>query len=108
MAMKKLNRTAAVEETRFRFEKKGDALEGYYMGAETFEHNGDSLTKHRFQTDDGEVVSTLGSYVLNQDLKGVGAGVRVRVTFDGKVKTKKGRTANAYTIEIDSDDVLSA
>jgi hypothetical protein len=108
MAMKKLTRTAAVEETRFRFEKKGDALEGYYVGSETFNHNGDELTKHRFKNDDGEIVSTLGSYVLNQDLKSVESGVRVRITFDGKVKTKKGRTANAYTIEVDADDRVSA
>lgn len=111
MAMKKLNPKASLDgnEIRVRLtEEKGASIEGYYLGSETFEFNGDELTKHRFKNDDGEVLSTIGSFVLNEDLKAVPRGTRTRVTYDGKVKTKKGRMAHAFTIETDDEDQLSA
>lgn len=103
MAMQKVERKSYGDEERAKLENKGDTLEGYYQGAESFQHNGKDLTKHRFKNEAGKIVSILGSHQLNEDLPQVPVGSFTRVTFDGKSKTKRGTSVNNYTIEFESN-----
>lgn len=103
MAMQKIERKAKGDETRFKFEKEGQVLEGYYQGAETFNHNGKDLTKHRFKDENGKVVGIIGTYSLNEDLPQIPVGSFTRITYGGKKPLKGGRTVNEYQIEFESN-----
>lgn len=103
MAMQKIERKSFGDEIKVKLENKGDVLEGYYEGSETFELNGKTLTKHRFKNEEGKIVSILGSYQLNEDLPQVPKGSFTRVTYEGKTKTKRGGTVNNYAIEFESN-----
>ena len=103
MAMQRIERKSFGDETRAKLEKEGDFLEGEYLGAETFDHQGKPLTKHRFKDENGKTVSILGSHQLNEDLPKVPTGSFTRVTFQGKSRTKRGGTVNNYLIEFESN-----
>lgn len=75
----------------FKFEKKGDVLEGFYMGS--FDYTGDygPTKKHIFQTSEGAVV-IFGQRNLMQQLPSATVGATLRITYTGdKVSDKKGR-----------------
>lgn len=106
MAMKKLVQTGKdfKKDEQFRFEEAGDTLRGYYLGSETFEHNGKELTKHRFQEAGGKTIGVLGGYTLNNEMPNVPEGVMTEVIFDGKKKLGGGKSVGTYTINYDEDD----
>lgn len=107
MTMKRLNNTNSSEgELRIRLDV-GQSMEGYYLGSDTFEHNGDELTKHLFKNDDGETNSIVGSYVLNTELKQVEKGTRTRVTYNGKGTNKRGKPYHKWTVEFDDEDKVA-
>jgi hypothetical protein len=110
MALQKKTRKAFEDpnETRFQFDTEGDVAAGYYLGAETFTANGDELTKHRVQTEDGKTVSFLGNYMLNSDLSEQDVGYWIQITYEGQKKSKKGRMFNSFDIQIDPEKRLSA
>jgi hypothetical protein len=103
MAMQKIERKSFGDETRVKLEKEGDILEGYYQGAETFDHKGKPLTKHRFKDENGKTVSILGSHQLNEDLPKVPVGSFTRVTYEGQRRTKRGTPVNNYSIEFEEN-----
>lgn len=77
--------------TVYKFENKGDKLEGYYMGS--FDHEGDygPTKKHIFDTESGAVV-VFGQRHLMQTLPTVKAGTMVRITYNDDLAPKaKGR-----------------
>jgi hypothetical protein len=96
---------------KFKFQKAGDVLTGYYLGSETIEINGEPATKHNFKTGSG-LVSPLGTADLNRRLADVPEGTMTRVTYKGKVsvrnnKLKKSYMMNSFEIEVDEDDVIA-
>lgn len=102
--MKKVERkVSGQDDIRFKFERAGQVLEGYYLGAESFDHNGKQLTKHRFKDAEGKVVGILGTHGLNEDLPQVPVGSFTRITYEGKKNLKGGRTVNNYAIEFESN-----
>jgi hypothetical protein len=103
MAMKALNKGSS-DETRIRLENVGDTLEGYYVGTDSFDYKGDTLTKQLFQNDDGDTISIIGSKTLNEDLAEVAKGIRVRITYGGKATSKNGRKYHKYAVEFDDED----
>lgn len=104
MAMQKLETTAKSEYEFITLEEKGDSVEGYYIGSETFDKDGDELTRHLFDVG-GEKQSLLGGKVLNDRLGKIEKGTRTRVTFLGKVKGKNGRSYKNFDIEFDAEDI---
>lgn len=105
MAMK--TKIASERGEKFKFENKGDQLEGYYLGSEQREINGDPVTVHNIKTDKG-LFSPFGSYDLNRKLADMQNGVRVRITFNGKKSLGKGKTVKEFTVEYDEDDTIEA
>lgn len=110
MAFKQLKADSFEDETQVRFETAGQQIEGYYLGTVTFTSpkTGETYTKHRFRSDTGELISCLTTAVLSEDLARVPTNTMTRLTYNGMVKTKKGRSAKSFTIEVDSDNVLQA
>lgn len=77
--------------TVFKFETKGDVLEGYYMGS--FDHEGDygPTKKHIFDTKSG-AICIFGQRHLIQTLPSVKPGTMVRITYNDDLAPKaKGR-----------------
>lgn len=77
--------------TVFKFEAKGDVLEGYYMGS--FDHEGDygPTKKHIFDTKNG-AICVFGQRNLIQTLPTVKPGTMVRITYTDELAPKaKGR-----------------
>lgn len=77
----------------FKFENKGDKMEGYYMGS--FDHTGDygPTKKHVFQTERGAEV-IFGQRHLMQQLPAIVPGTMVRITWTDELAPKaKGRAA---------------
>lgn len=75
----------------YKFENKGDKMEGYYMGS--FDHTGDygPTKKHVFQTERGAEV-IFGQRHLMQQLPNIKAGTMVRITYTEDLAPKaKGR-----------------
>lgn len=90
---------------QFKFEQKGQALEGYYVGS--FDHVGDyaPTKKHIFQTDKG-LQTVFGQTHLTQLLEGISPGCLVRVTLTGTKKLKKGNPMKLYELEYDEDQTM--
>ncbi len=77
--------------TAFKFENKGDVLEGYYMGSFDFEGDYGPTKKHVFDTDKGAVL-VFGQRNLIQTLPTVKPGTKVRITYTDDLAPKaKGR-----------------
>ena len=108
MAMKKLEQKKRdfANDEKFKFEEEGDTLEGYYLGSETFEYEGDELTKHRVRRDDGKTVSFIGGSVLNNELPGIPVGSLVRIERGADKKLKGGKHMATYQIDYDDEDCI--
>lgn len=89
----------------FKFEAPGQEFQGYYLGAKTFEKDGDTIVLHVFKTDSGNT-GIFGSKQLNDDLPKVTQGTMTYITFQGQVKAGKGKK-NVYEIEMDDEIVLT-
>jgi hypothetical protein len=96
-----------VESEKFKFEKAGQVLEGYLVGTEIINFDDKDVPKYTIQTTDGNK-GILASYQLKEGLEKLPMNTKVRITFNGKVKLKGGKTMNDFKIESDVTDVLKA
>lgn len=76
--------------TAFKFENKGDVLEGYYMGSFDYEGDYGPTKRHIFNTKNGAVV-VFGQRNLMQTLPSIKPGTMVRITYTDEKITAKGR-----------------
>lgn len=91
---------------RFKFEVAGTELVGYYLGSQEIPINGKNVKRHSFKTATG-VVSTLGSANLDDGLTEATPGALTRVVFEEEGRTKKGNRFKRFTVQQDTDDVMS-
>lgn len=93
--------------TVFKFEKKGDQLEGYYMGSFDFEGDYGPTKKHVFSTSNGATV-VFGQRNLIQTLPTVKAGVMLRITYTDELPAKaKGRQPmKLFKFEQDKKNII--
>ena len=91
---------------KFKFEKEGDVLTGYYLGDDTINVNGKEILRHLFQRKDGVKVSTLSQYKLDELLAKATPGNLIEATYTGKKKTKNGGGMKNYKVRVDSDDTI--
>lgn len=91
---------------RFKFEVAGTELVGYYLGSQDIPINGKNVKRHSFKTKTG-VVSTLGSANLDDGLSEATPGALTRVIFEEEGRTKKGNRFKRFTVQQDTDDVMS-
>ncbi len=102
MALKKVVRLDNTDS--FKFENKGDKLEGYYKKTTEVTINGQNVKKHIFETANG-LVSVLGQFDLGKQLAEVPANSRVVATLMGIQKLKGGKTMKIYDVAYDDADV---
>jgi len=83
-------------------EKKGDALEGIYLGTEEIDSNqsNGSFTSYRIQRKDGAIFGATGA-LLENTMGQIPAGSLVRIVYEGTVKLKSGRTGKDFTVMVD-------
>lgn len=78
-----------------------DPIEGTFVGVR--EDVGPNESKlYTIKTDKGEV-KVWGSTVLDDKLMGVPQGSKVRIEYEGKLKSKKGTQYHSYKVFIDTD-----
>lgn len=81
-------------------------LEGELVNIET-NVGPNSSTLYTIKKDDGTELKVWGSTVLDDRFLGVPKGTYVRVTYEGKAKSKKGTYYHNYKVYIDEDSVPS-
>ena len=92
--------------TAFKFENKGDVLEGYYMGSFDYEGDYGPTKRHMFNTKQGAVV-VFGQRNLMQTLPSIKAGTMVRITYNEDKITAKGRAPmKVFGFEQDRKDTV--
>ena len=71
------------------------------------EHNigPNESTMYTIEKDNGEEVKVWGSTVLDDRFMGVSVNTYVKVTYEGKAKSKKGTYYHNYKVFIDEDSV---
>lgn len=108
MALKKAVSSDSGDVARFKFEKKGDRINGYYIRTEVIQIEGKDVKKHIFSTSDG-LVSVLGQANLEKQLlENNCKNVYVEAVFTGQVqKLKGGRTMKLYDLSFDDEDKYS-
>lgn len=79
--------------------KKGDALEGIYLGKQ--ENVGpNKSTMYEFRTTDRGVVSVWGSMVLDVRFKNLSAGQEVKVVYLGEAESQKRKGQFYHNYEV--------
>jgi hypothetical protein len=104
MAMKEIADTGSGE--KFKFENKGDTIEGFYLGSGSITINGKPVVKHSFQKADGTVVSPLGNYKLDELLSKVTVGAWTKVEYTGLQKLKAGKTLKGFRVASDDERMV--
>lgn len=84
------------------FEKKGQQVEGYYLGFKNIETDYGPSKLHVFKGEDGNF-GVYGSHKLDEKLASVPAGAMTFVTFDGKVKIPGGKTMKRFDVDYDDE-----
>lgn len=104
MALERVQRTD--DATSFKFTKKGDTLQGYYIKTDTITIDGREVKRHLFETDTG-LISVLGQADMHKQLMDGDCVNRfVEVVFSGTVKKLKGgRTMKLYDVAVDRTKV---
>ena len=94
---------------KYKFEKIGQQLVGYYLGTEEVEIKGKPAFRVTIEQKDGKRVAPLAPTDLKLKLEGVQPNTSVRITFQGKIgKNKDGNPMNVFLVEQDKGDVLNA
>lgn len=79
-----------IEQEIFRFEKKGDSLEGAYLGFEKgtlFDNN-----VYKLKTSEGKNIVFFGSVILNSLMSKITEGTKIKIVLTGfKENKKKGQ-----------------
>ena len=84
----------------WKHEKEGDSVEGVYLSKDSDKGDYGSNLYH-LQKEDGSFVGVWGNAVLDQRMKIVQTGQRVRITYKGTEKTKDGkRDVKIFKVEV--------
>lgn len=84
----------------FRFENKGDYIEGELVGVRDgiyFRQDGSKSKVYDIMTEEG-VKTVWGSPVLERQMSSVKLGSKIKIVYKGKIKTKIGREANDFDV----------
>lgn len=100
-----------LDSEQFSFEEKGDSLHGVIVekvtlrSKPTTEHpNGKPFQKYTVRSPDGRLVSTLGSYKIDEFMSTRPLGTEIRITYVKKIKLDGGRTMKDFKFEDDLDE----
>lgn len=88
-----------IEPGVWRPEKPGDRIIGVLVNKEPKNDSSGISAKYYIETDKG-MFFIWGSTVLDDRMQYVKLNQRVRVTFDGKTKNKRGQDVNLFTVEV--------
>lgn len=82
--------------------KKGDKIEGVYCGSEKvpYEDNPSGFFIS-YQIRVGDKMHSFAGAGLARAMVRVPHGAKIRVTYEGQSKTKKGRTMTDFTVDVD-------
>lgn len=106
MAFKKKPSGDSGDAEKFKFEKVGDMVEGHLVQAGTITLEDKDVMKYVVQKEGGERVGFLGSFKLDEGLKGMPLGTMIRVTYIKKERLKGGKTLKMFDIEYDDENVI--
>lgn len=106
MALKPVSsRNTEIETEKYKFEREGDALEGYLIEKSVFTYDDKDLNRYVVKNDVG-AFSFIGTFKLNELLSKIETGTRVQITYRGTEKTKAKRTVKLFEVLADNDDMI--
>jgi hypothetical protein len=76
-----------VENKIFKFEKKGDEIEGQLLSIETGSNYGNAV--YKIESNDGGVFIVFGTSVLQSQMAEAKIGKQVRIIYQGEKKNEK-------------------
>lgn len=86
-------------------EKDGDSVQGVYVTADTEPETNNSFSnKYYLETSDHQVVMIWGSAVLDERMKLISFGTKVKIEYKGQTQNKKGQPLNLYKVYTDYGD----
>ncbi|GIW70259.1 MAG: hypothetical protein KatS3mg101_1006 [Patescibacteria group bacterium] len=89
-------------------EKQGDMIEGYFVSSRRVQTVNGVSNLYSIKTDK-EVKDVWGTALLDNFFQNIPVGCKVRLTYQGKMKSQKGgRSYHAFTLEYDQEDILKA
>lgn len=104
MAMKEAQGSSAFNEKWNKQDiQVGDKIEGFYVDTHTSNFADDNATYYVILMEDDKKMDIKGTSGIESKFKEIPVGSYVRVTFNGKVKTKQGRFMNDYKVEYDDE-----
>jgi len=85
--------------------KKGEVLEGTYITSRAIITPNGTSKIYRVRKKDGGEVEVWGTHILDRFFGAMPIGAKVRLTYQGKLKSGKGREYHAFDLEYDADQV---
>lgn len=82
------------------YSKEGDKIEGVLLGKED-EVGVNKSKAYAIETKDGKKLMVWGTTVLDNKMKYVEIGNKVRITYQGLVKNKKQQDMKTFKVEVD-------
>jgi len=88
------------ESEPFRFETKGQKVEGLLIGRFTYKNKKSGLDNlgYRIRIEGDKVVTVFGSARLNRALSEIADNRKVCIIYNGKVKAKSGNEVHDFTV----------
>ena len=85
----------------------GDTVEGHYFNVEHGKGEKGNSSIYTLKQENKENVTFWGSAVLDDQFSKIAMGSYVRVTYNGKVKSKSGSSQyHSFLVEFDPTDIL--
>lgn len=84
----------------------GAAIEGKYIGMETFEGKYGMTNKYIVRGTDGVDWGVFGSASLDRQFAKIDEGSYVWIEYKGEEKTKNGRTVKVYVVDYDDEPAI--
>lgn len=83
---------------------KGDCIVGVLIKQEPKNENANLSAKYYVENEEGTWL-VWGCAVIDDRMKYVKIGSKVRITYEGKTKNKKNHDVNLYQIEVAEDNI---
>ena len=90
-----------VGERQVKFTNVGDSITGELLSTE---QSALGVNYYHIQQDDGEIVGTLGSVGLDNQMESVAVGDKIKIVYGGMIKTKGGQRFKNFDVFVEVEE----
>jgi hypothetical protein len=102
MRYKKMDEWKTIEPGVWKPEKEGDNIVGTLVNKKPKDENTGMSAKYYIENENGTFF-IWGSTVLDDRMQYVKVGLKIRVTYEGKTKNKRGQDVNLFRVDVSVD-----